>query len=90
MKIFLNNYGIKALDVGLCVYKNVTRTKKGTNDTYTDEEIVGYYGTLPSALIGLLKYEMNSSEANTIKQLVDDYKKLEKQILQEVQKCKLN
>lgn len=90
MKIIINNYGVKTLDVGLGVFKKVTRTKKDTNEQYEDEEVVGYYSTLSSAIVGLLKYEVNSSEAQTLKDLVEDYEQIKKKILKEFDKCKLS
>lgn len=88
MKIEVGKHGVKTLDVGLGVYRKVVRTKKDTNEKYEDEEIVGYYGTLSSAIVGLLKYEVNSSEATNLKQLVTDYEQTKKKIFKEFSKCK--
>lgn len=90
MKIEVNKHGIKTLDVGLGVYRKVTRTKKDTEDKYEDEEVIGYYSTLSSAILGLLKYEINCSEAESLKELVTDYEQLKKKILKEFDKCKLS
>lgn len=59
---------------------NITTDKKG--DEREGYQVLGYYGTIESLIKGLYNKKMYESKATTLKQLLEESKKVSREIKQ--------
>lgn len=79
MKIHVqDNIYIESDDRQFIIKKYGKKDKNG-NDTYTS---LGYFTTLESVCKYLIRLKVFESQATTIKELLDDYRRIEKEIKQ--------
>lgn len=75
-----DTFSLKSDPLNVMLVETKTR-QDGKNIGKKVDTVVGYYGTVESALLGYLTYKTNTSQATTIKQLRDDIKEVKEIIL---------
>lgn len=61
----------------------------GLEEPTENFKVVGYYGSVPSAVKGLIKRELNSYDATTLEELLNYLDETEKRILSAVEEAGL-
>lgn len=80
-----DNLRIKRYDaMNIIIEQDVIRKKKETEEEYIDQQILGYYPTVESALRGVINKGLLESKVNTLEEYINDIRRIKDDLKREV------
>lgn len=86
----IDNFYMGADDYQYILKEKVTRTRRGSDETYESESTVGYYGSIQALIIGLVRLmtrrEINNGNLKELKDCITYFENFENH-LKEIFNC---